>query len=164
MSGTARRKSDLAFLTTTSPERVKPPLKTSLSQSQTKFLHVQKVTPNEIRSHFDSVYLRPEENPRVINYSDPAKAHVMGEAAKRYFKKQEDHEDRNRRIEARIEKDIQRGLEIAKQTSQVLTNRMQETKETLSLQTERKVSLTDILLLPLATTSARRRSDEQNHA
>lgn len=51
-----------------------------LSQSQTRFLHVQKVTPNVVRSLFDSVYLRPEENPRCVNYADPAKAHIMEDA------------------------------------------------------------------------------------
>ena len=32
----------------------------------------------------NSCYLRPEENPRVINYSDPAKAFIMEDATNRY--------------------------------------------------------------------------------
>lgn len=88
----------------------------------------------------------------------------MGEAAKRYLKKQEDHEDRNRRIEARIEKDIQRGLDIAKQTSQVLNNRMNETKETLAMQTERKVRITVTLLLPVAAAQYGWRGHESHGA
>lgn len=56
----------------------------ALSQSQTKFLQVQKTTPGVMRTIFDSCYLRPEENPRCINYTDPAKAHIIQDAERRY--------------------------------------------------------------------------------
>ena len=59
-----------------------------MNQSQTKYLHVQKVTPGIVRSIFDSCYLRPEENPRVINYTDPAKAHIIADAEKRFRDKE----------------------------------------------------------------------------
>ena len=59
-------------------------LQSTESQSQTRFDHVQRVTPGVVRSIFDSSYLRPEENPRVINDTDPAKAHVIDGAEKRY--------------------------------------------------------------------------------
>lgn len=72
------------------------------SQSQTRFLHVQKVTPHVVRSIFDSVYLRPEENPRVINYTDPAKSHIIDDATKRFEQKKAENDQRNALIEARI--------------------------------------------------------------
>lgn len=90
-----------------------------LSQSQTRFLHVQKVTPNVVRSLFDSVYLRPEENPRVINYHDPAKAHIMDDAVKRQEKKKAEDAARNQLIEARIKSDEDRDLEVARQSHYV---------------------------------------------
>jgi hypothetical protein len=34
--------------------------------------------------------LRPEENPRVINYTDPAKAHIIADAEKRFRDKEGD--------------------------------------------------------------------------
>lgn len=55
-----------------------------MNESQTRFHQIQKVTPNVVRTIFDSCYLRPEENPRVINYSDPAKAYIINEATNRY--------------------------------------------------------------------------------
>jgi len=48
-----------------------------LTDSQTKHSYIQKVTPNVIRTIFDSCYLRPEENPRVIKDSDPVKLKVI---------------------------------------------------------------------------------------
>ena len=36
-----------------------------------------------VRTIFDSCYLRPEENPRVINYTDAAKAFIIVDAEKR---------------------------------------------------------------------------------
>lgn len=63
---------------------------------------MQKVTPGIVRSLFDSVYLRPEENPRVINYSDPAKAHIMEDARKRQEQKKSEDSHRNNIIDSRI--------------------------------------------------------------
>lgn len=51
---------------------------TDLSKSQTRFSHLsQIVTPGVVRTIFDSTYLRPEENPRVIQNSDPVKSQVV---------------------------------------------------------------------------------------
>ena len=52
-----------------------------------------------MRSFFDSEYLRPEENPRCINYTDPAKAHIIQDAERRYEQKKAETESRNRTIE-----------------------------------------------------------------
>ncbi len=72
-----------------------------------------------MRSLFDSVYLRPEENPRVINYSDPAKAHIMEDARQRQEQKKEKDANRNQIIEARIQSDAERDKEVARQSMQV---------------------------------------------
>lgn len=80
----------------------------AMSQSQTKFLQVQKMTPGVVRTIFDSTYLRPEENPRCINYSDPAKAYIIQDAERRYAQKKAETESRNRSIEARMNRDLQK--------------------------------------------------------
>lgn len=59
-------------------------LNDTMNESQTRFHQIQKVTPNVVRTIFDSCYLRPEENPRVINYFDPAKAYIINDATNRY--------------------------------------------------------------------------------
>ena len=76
-----------------------------MKQSQTRFLHVQKVTPNVVRTIFDSCYLRPEENPRVINDTDTAKAHIIAVAEKRVQDKAGEYKQRNSVIEKRQKTD-----------------------------------------------------------
>jgi hypothetical protein len=44
---------------------------------------IAKVTPGAVRTLFDSCYLRPSENPRVIQDTDPAKAEVLSSAHSR---------------------------------------------------------------------------------
>jgi len=80
---------------------------------------VQKVTPGVVRSLFDSVYLRPEENPRCVNYSDPAKASIMEDARIRQEQKKAHDANRNSIIDARIQSDTDRDLEVARQSMQV---------------------------------------------
>ena len=111
-----------------------------LSQSQTRFLHVQKVTPNVVRSMFDSVYLRPEENPRCINYSDPAKAHIMEDAKKRQEQRKADDVHRNNLIDARIQSDQNRDDEHARQAYNVFRDQQRQTRDTLMEQSAAKVS------------------------
>jgi len=74
------------------------------------------VTPGVVRTIFDSVYLRPEENPRVINYTDPAKAHVIEDATKRFETKKAEYDNRNKLIEARIKSDTEKDLELFRQS------------------------------------------------
>jgi len=92
---------------------------------------VQKVTPGVVRSLFDSVYLRPEENPRVINYHDPAKNHIMQDATKRQEKKQALDETRNNMIDARIRSDNDQVDEHMRQTKTVFRLQQENTREQL---------------------------------
>lgn len=50
---------------------------------------IAKVTPGVVRTMFDSCYLRPNENPRVIQDADPAKASVLSSAHSRHRQDQE---------------------------------------------------------------------------
>ena len=95
----------------------------------TKFLQVQKTTPNVIRSFFDSEYLRPEENPRCINYTDPAKAHIIQDAERRYEQKKAETESRNRTIEQRAHRDMQKTDEFTKQSHQIFKEQKRQTRD-----------------------------------
>lgn len=63
-------------------------------------LNEGKLTTGAVRTIFDSCYLRPEENPRVVNYTDPAKAYTIEQAKLRYEQKVEEDKQRRQRIEA----------------------------------------------------------------
>lgn len=109
-----------------------------MAQSQTRFLHVQKVTPGVVRSIFDSVYLRPEENPRVINYHDPAKAHIIDDATKRYEQKKAEDDSRNAMIQARINSDNDRHDEHFRQSQVIFKEQQKQTRQQLLTQSEAK--------------------------
>ena len=63
-------------------------------------LNETKLTTGAVRTIFDSCYLRPEENPRVVNYTDPAKAYTIEQAKLRYEQKVEADKQRRELIEA----------------------------------------------------------------
>ena len=100
-----------------------------MAQSQTRFLHVQRVTPNVIRSIFDSCYLRPEENPSCVNYHDPAKASIMEDATRRQEAKLAADAASNKLIDDRIASDTARDLEIQRQREVIHRQNQQLTRE-----------------------------------
>jgi len=56
--------------------------------------------------------LRPEENPRCVNYHDPAKASIMDDATRRQEVKLAADAHRNKVIDDRIASDTARDAEI----------------------------------------------------
>ena len=72
-----------------------------------------------VRTIFDSCYLRPEENPRVINYSDSAKAFIIADAEKRNEDKIVEFARRNSQIEQRIQEDREKDEKVFRESKLV---------------------------------------------
>jgi len=58
--------------------------------SSSRLLQNQRHTAGIVRSIFDSCYLRPDENPVVIQDDDPVKTHNLSKANERFFKQMEE--------------------------------------------------------------------------
>lgn len=56
-----------------------------------------------VRTFFDGCYVRPDENPSVIQDSSPAKEHIIKDAALRYHEKQKALQTREKMIESKMQ-------------------------------------------------------------
>lgn len=80
-----------------------------------------------VRTIFDSCYLRPEENPRVINYTDPAKAFIIADAEKRNEDKLIEFARRNSQIEQRMQEDREKDEKVFRESKQVFKEQQKKT-------------------------------------
>ncbi len=80
-----------------------------------------------VRTLFDSCYLRPEENPRVINYSDPAKAFIIADAEKRNEDKVIEFARRNSQIEQRMQEDREKDEKVFRESKLVFKEQQKKT-------------------------------------
>ncbi len=80
-----------------------------------------------VRTIFDSCYLRPEENPRVINYTDAAKAFIIADAEKRNEDKVIEFARRNSQIEQRMQEDREKDEKVFREPKLVFKEQQKKT-------------------------------------